>query len=150
MRTFKKILCAVDLVEDSSFITAYAATMAKAFDASVLVLYVSPIFGQFMGLNVPEISIETVRAELFEEAEKKMGEFLPEHFAGIVAEGKVVNGDPGEEIIAEAEKNKADLMIMGTRGRSGFDRLLTGSVAGHVVKNSPVPVVTVRPHHTKE
>lgn len=137
-------------MEDSSFIATYAVAMAKAFDASVLVLYVSPVFGQFMSLNVPEISIETVRAELFEEAEKKMGEFLPEHFAGIAVEGKVVNGEPGEEIISEAEKNKADLVIMGTHGRSGFDRLLAGSVAGYVVKNSTAPVVTVRPNHLKE
>jgi nucleotide-binding universal stress UspA family protein len=51
---------------------------------------------------------------------------------------------PGETIVAAARDAKADLIVMGTHGRTGVNRLLLGSVAEHVLRHSPCPVVTVR------
>ena len=55
-----------------------------------------------------------------------------------------------EPLVDVAEECEADMIIMGTHGRKGIDRILFGSVAEKVVKNSPIPVLTIRPsgHYT--
>ena len=75
-----------------------------------------------------------------------MEDFVAEHFQGVKATGKVVNGYAAEEILNLTATVGADLIIMGTHGRKGIDRILFGSVAEKIVKSSPVPVMTVRPH----
>jgi len=59
-------------------------------------------------------------------------------------ETTTVEGSPAREIVDHAASIGADLVVMGTHGRSGVDRLLLGSVAERVVRSSPVPVLTVR------
>jgi nucleotide-binding universal stress UspA family protein len=56
----------------------------------------------------------------------------------------MVRGIPADEIIRLAKAEHADLIVMGTHGRSGLRRLLMGSVAEEVVRKSPVPVLTLR------
>jgi len=56
----------------------------------------------------------------------------------------VVNGSPSRSIVDHARSNECDLIVMGTHGRGGIDRLLLGSVAERVVRAAPVPVTTVR------
>ena len=56
----------------------------------------------------------------------------------------VIEGSPPREIVEYAERNGCDLVVMGTHGRGGIDRLLLGSVAEKVVRGSNVPVLTVR------
>ena len=58
---------------------------------------------------------------------------------------EVVVGYAAEEILSLAENEDADLIVMGTHGRKGIDRILFGSVAEKVVKNSSRPVLTIRP-----
>jgi universal stress protein A len=61
----------------------------------------------------------------------------------------VLKGTPYEEISRFAEENKIDLIVIGTHGRTGLDRMLFGSTAEQVVRYAPCPVLTVRlPKHT--
>ncbi|MEF8907324.1 MAG: universal stress protein [Haloarculaceae archaeon] len=53
-------------------------------------------------------------------------------------------GSPAREIVAYAAEEDCDVVVMGTHGRTGVDRLILGSVAERVVRSSPVPVLTVR------
>ena len=145
MPAIKKILCALDLSQHSALVADYAVTMAKAFDAEVVAVYAAPALTQYVGFHVPPSSIENFVGEIITGAEKTMETFVAEHFSGIKATGKVVNGYAAEEILGLAESVGADLIIMGTHGRKGIDRLLFGSGAEKVVKTSPVPVMTVRP-----
>lgn len=69
--------------------------------------------------------------------------------AGVEAHGMVTEGDPAEEIVHYAESNAVDLIGLGTTGRGGFERFLVGSVADHVIRTSPVPVLTLRQTDTK-
>ena len=55
-----------------------------------------------------------------------------------------VDGNPAECILSEAARLAADLIVLGTHGHSGLDRLLLGSVAEHIVRTASVPVLTVR------
>ena len=145
MKSFKKIICALDLSQHSSLVAQYAVTMAKAFDAEILAVYAAPALTQYVGFHVPPSSIENFVGEIVAGAEKTMEEFVTEHFQGVKATGKVVNGYAAEEILNLVESSGADLIIMGTHGRKGIDRILFGSVAEKIVKSSTVPVMTVRP-----
>jgi nucleotide-binding universal stress UspA family protein len=65
--------------------------------------------------------------------------------AGVTAEFLVWEGDPGGSIAAAAEAEGADLLVVGTRGRSGAERMFLGSVSDHVVRHAGCPVLVVRP-----
>ncbi|WP_435332789.1 universal stress protein [Haloarchaeobius sp. TZWWS8] len=56
----------------------------------------------------------------------------------------ILEGSPSKEVVRYAEENDCDLIVMGTHGRGGIDRLLLGSVAERVVRSSSVPVLTVQ------
>ena len=74
-----------------------------------------------------------------------MSAFTDEHFPGLAVTGLVRAGYPAEEILAAAEEEHADMIVMGTHGRTGFDRMLFGSVAEKVVMAAACPVLTVKP-----
>jgi nucleotide-binding universal stress UspA family protein len=145
VKTIKKIVCALDLSQHSTLVAEYAVTMAKAFDAEIIAIYAAPALTQYVGFHVPPSSIENFVGEIVSGAEKTMQDFVAEHFQGVKATGKVVNGYAAEEIINMLDSTDADLLIMGTHGRKGIDRILFGSVAEKVVKSSKVPVMTIRP-----
>ncbi|MFW5735234.1 MAG: universal stress protein [Oceanidesulfovibrio sp.] len=145
MKQVKKILCAVDFSEFSPVVAETAKTMAKAFGAEIIVLYAAPSLSQYVGFHVPPTAIENFVGEIVTGAEKSMDNFLAEHFEGVTTTGKVATGYAAEEILKEAKDEKADLIVMGTHGRTGIDLILFGSVAEKVVKSSTIPVLTVRP-----
>lgn len=144
-KNIKKIICALDLSQHSTLVAEYAVTVAKAFDAEIIAVYAAPALTQYVGFHVPPSSIENFVGEIVAGAEKTMQDFVAEHFQGIKAVGRVVNGYAAEEILSLIESEHADLIIMGTHGRKGIDRILFGSVAEKIVKSSPIPVMTIRP-----
>ncbi len=145
MVAIKKIICALDLAETSKEVAEYATMLAKLSNAEVVALYVAPTMTQYTGFHVPPNSIDTFVAEIVDGAKKSMDEFVKENFQGVNVKSDVVIGYAAEEILANAERENADLIIMGTHGRTGIDRMLFGSVAEKVVKNSVIPVLTIRP-----
>ena len=145
MADIKKVLCAVDFSDYSPSVADYANMIAKCSNAKILVLYVAPSLSQYVGFHVPPSSIESFVGEIVSGAEDTMNAFVKEHFDQMDVEGKVVTGYPAEEILGIAEDEKCDMVVMGTHGRKGIDRILFGSVAEKVVKSSTVPVLTVRP-----
>ncbi len=145
MKEIKKIVCAVDLSDHSKSIAEYTITIAKLTGAEVLVVYTAPSLSQYVGFHVPPNTIENFVGEIVTGAEKSMDTFVAENFPGISAKGVVLIGYAADEIVNKAEEEEADLIIMGTHGRKGLDRILFGSVAEKVVKNASQPVLTIRP-----
>ncbi|MBO4335981.1 MAG: universal stress protein [Desulfovibrio sp.] len=145
MKDIKKILCAVDLSEHSKQVAEYAATLAEKLQASVLVVYTAPSLSQYVGFHVPPNTIENFVGEIVTGAEQSMQSFVAEHFKGLDAKGQVLIGYAAEEILNRATEEQVDMIIMGTHGRKGIDRILFGSVAEKVVKNARIPVLTIRP-----
>jgi nucleotide-binding universal stress UspA family protein len=141
----KKILCAVDFSENSPMVAEYALGLAKSTGAQLVVLYVAPSLNQYVGFHVPPTSIENFVGEIVTGAEKTMETFVQENFPGAVVAGKVATGYAAEEILTLADKEAVDMIIMGTHGRTGIDRILFGSVAEKVVKSAKCPVLTIRP-----
>jgi nucleotide-binding universal stress UspA family protein len=65
--------------------------------------------------------------------------------AGLKAMPKLLSGDPRHALIDEARREKVDLIVVGSHGRSGVAKLILGSVASHVVTHAPCSVLVVRP-----
>jgi len=145
MADIKKIICAVDFSDYSPKVAEYASMVGGCVNAQIVVLYVAPSLSQYVGFHVPPSSIESFVGEIVTGAEDTMNEFVKDNFKDLNVQGKVVTGYPAEEILSIAEAEKADMIVMGTHGRKGIDRILFGSVAEKVVKSSSVPVLTVRP-----
>ena len=145
MPAVKKILVAIDLSPQSKTVAEYAEYFAKTLEAEVLAVYIAPSLSQYVGFHVPASSIENFVGEVVNGAEKTMDSFVKENFKNIKVQGKVVSGYATDEIIRQSKEYGADIIIMGTHGRIGLDRILFGSVAEKVVKTSSIPVLTVRP-----
>ncbi len=150
MPVFKKILFPVDLSEVSAAIISHVTTMAETFQAELHVLFVARIFKYYDTIYVPPLSIVEFEEKILAGGQRRLDEFVEEHLKGCsVSVVKVIPGDPAEEIVRYIEEHGIDLVVMGTHGRKGLDRVLFGSVASHVVTTSPVPVMTVNPYRKK-
>ena len=145
MPTVKTILCAVDFSEGSPRVAEYAAALAKAAGAEIICLYVAPSLAEYVGFNVPQAALDSFVGDVVTSAGETMDAFVAEHFQGLPVKGLVLAGYPAEEILAAAEEQQADLIVMGTHGRTGIDRIIFGSVAEKVVKSATCPVLTIRP-----
>ncbi|UJX42172.1 universal stress protein [Desulfovibrio sp. JY] len=139
------ILLAVDFSEAAQYLAEYATIFAKGLDARLLVLYVSPSMNRYASLYVPPQSIRTLVDQILEGANRVMHEFMDARFVDVSAEGRVEYGYAPEKILEVARKSGVDMIIMGTHGRRGVDRIPFGSVAEKVVKTATIPVLTVRP-----
>ena len=147
MKEFKKILFPVDLSESSPKIVPFVTTMAQKFESEIHLLFVARVFEYFSGIYVPHPSISRFEGEILEGAKKRLKEFTEEYFSDFPGTGaEVVAGDISEEILKATGSNGIDLLIMGTHGRKGLEKVVFGSVAERVAKASPVPVLLVNPY----
>ena len=147
MKEFKKILFPVDLSESSPKLVPYVTTMAEKFGAEIHLLFVARVFAYFSGIYVPHPSINKFEDEIVEGAKKRLKEFTEEYFSDFPeTKAEVVPGDISEEILKYTGSKGIDLLILGTHGRKGLEKVVFGSVAERVAKASPVPVLLVNPY----
>jgi len=103
---------------------------------------------------VVDIDIETINGELFinrqnsmvilmKEAEANIKKIAEKYTKDLNIEYFTMEGTPQKEIISKAIKWNADIIIVGTHGRTGLEHLLLGSVAEYIVRHSPIPVMVV-------
>lgn len=139
----RTILIPTDFSDGSQAAVEYARLMATAFGARIIVVHVIESVTYLMTESLQWVdvyrrvktAVEPVLAELVTSLQQQ----------GIAASSSLVQGAADEEIVAQARAQHADLIIMGTHGRRGMSRVLTGSVAERVVRTAPCPVLTVRP-----
>lgn len=142
---FKTILFATDFSEGSDFAFQYALSLAKQFDSKILVVHIINEPVDLRGFYVPHISFDKLEEEIEQGAEKLMEQFCRKHMHGYENfETFVLPGIPYDEIINKATELNADLIVMGTHGRTGLDHVLFGSTAEKVVRKSAIPVMTIR------
>jgi len=146
MKDFKIILFPVDLSSASAKIAPYVQNLASRYNARIHLLFVARVFDYFTSMYVPHPSVSQFEKEVIEGAEKRLYEFADESFKDFPGtKTKVVAGDPSDEILNYIGEHAIDLVVMGTHGRKGIDKVIFGSVAERVVKASPVPVMVVNP-----
>lgn len=143
---FSKILVGVDGSEESSHAADYAIHMARKYKAELIALNVILSDMTIFGPTVPQYI-----SELKQEAQSYLNRIKEKIVTDNNYENKtqlrtelIGSTSAASGIVAFAEKEKVDLIIVGTRGRSGFRKLLLGSVASGVVIYSHCPVMVVK------
>ncbi len=149
MNECKKILVPGEHSEVSPKIAPWVLSLAETFRADIYLLFVARRFEHFTSVYVTAESIEKFEKEIIDGAERSLDEFVKKHFEDKDFDRchpKVVVGDAAEEILEYVRTGGMDIVVMGTHGRKGLERVLFGSVADRVVKMSTVPVLTVNPY----
>lgn len=144
MAEIKTILFATDFSEGSERACDITRMLARLSDARVVVLHVITELADKRSRYLPSQVIETVIREVERHAVEDMHAFCEKHFAGLALATEIVIGKGAEQILAQADKAGADLIVMGTHGRTGLEKLVVGSTAEKVVRAATVPVLTVR------
>ena len=138
MLNIQTILHPTDYSERSDYAFRIACSLARDYRAKLVLLHVALRSVTIEG----EAAIAPRSEEYFQgELDKLESVSVP---AGIRVERFVREGDPAGEILRAAQFTNADLIVMGTHGRTGLSRLLMGSVAEQVLRKAPCPVLTVR------
>ena len=123
----KKIMVPVDFSESSKKAVNYGLSLASEFQARLVLMHVAPF-----------------DAALYDRAKLQLLQLIPvEYRAQLDFEIIVKAGDVRAELLAAIEENEIDLVVMGSRGRSYFERLLLGSVTERMLRKVHVPVLTV-------
>lgn len=140
MLPIRIVLHATDMSECSRYAYKLACSIARDYGANLVLVNVVPFQGAMMGgegivIPPPPIDTDHLRNELNKLA-RDSG--LP-HTAIVLADG-----DPAGEILRVAKENRADLIVLGTHGRTGVGRLVMGSVAEQVLRRASCPVLTVK------
>ena len=146
MVEIKRILYPIDFSECSYQVLPYVLNVAEKYDAEIYLLYVLDDLRQFAGMHVPHTSISNFVEQAMVESEKMLDKICDEHLQSCPNfQRRLVMGDPRVEILKMVKSEKIDLVIIGSHSRRGLERIIFGSVAEYVVKNAPVPVLTVKP-----
>ena len=143
---YQNILVPVDGSETSYAAVAQAAELAKAFGGKITVVQVLAldpyIAAEYISATQTNDLIERARTSVLKTREEAAAKFSD---LGIPVEAKLLEGQVvHREIIKEAETSKADLIVIGSHGRTGLKRLFLGSVAQSVLGEAHIPVLVVR------
>jgi nucleotide-binding universal stress UspA family protein len=140
MLPIKTILHPTDFSEQSSQAFRMACAVARDYGARVVVCHVMalPIHAyRELGPFVPEPAV------MEDEVRQTLEAVRPRNPA-VAVEHRLCKGDAATEIVALAGEIKADVIVLGTHGRTGLSRLAPGSVAETVLRRAPCPVLTVK------
>ncbi len=142
----RRLLVPIDFSEGSVRALAWARALARACDAQIVLLHVVDLGATWVPLSGPAVypapvppSIAAQVADVARAALEGLEQEAPE-----VSQRIVRTGHPRDVIPEVAREIAADLIVMGSHSRRGVSRLLIGSVAEHVVRHAPVPVLVVR------
>jgi len=137
----RKLLLATDLGEASEAATDQAFSLAASLGASLLVVSVIDPGSLLLPGGRFRTRVDQERARLEADAQVLVARGRRE---GIDVSFLVWTGDPGDQIVAAAEAEQVDMIVVGSHGRGTVGRLLLGSVSEHVVRNAGCPVLVVR------
>ena len=146
MKKVEKILAPTDLSELSRVGLEYALELARGWGAQVIVYHVA---------NAAELASYKAHSidDLLTKHQETLGKFLSQNFAELLSRvdvrQKVEIGSPATNIVDEAERERSDLIVMSTHGRTGLAHVLIGSVTAQVVRNASCPVFSIHPPRSK-
>ncbi len=152
---FRKILVAFDGSEPAKRAIDYAADLADARNSTLIVLTVVPkvtlpVFPDEGFGSAPIIAAQDfgeyqdrMRA-MYQKSQADIMKDIREHFPTLKAEAILLEGRPSSTIVEEAEKNQADLIVMGSRGLGGISGWILGSTSRRVVESCTKPILVVK------
>ena len=146
MLPIKFILCPTDFSDSSYEALSAACELAEHFKAELTVMHVvAPIPTVVANVGPSAFNINTYQFELESDAKKVLEKVIEDRVPeGIKAHPYITHGNAAEKILLKAaEKDKADLIVIASHGRTGWRDVVFGSVAERVVRLSGAPVLTV-------
>ena len=142
----RKILVATDFSDVSEQAVTYARDFAHQLDAQLVILHVYEVPMLALPIEGMAISPATWAADLSSLWQKKLDECAARHRgAGVPVTALLRNGVVHDEVHRVADVEHADLIIIGTHGRTGANRLLLGSITERVIRTATRPVLSVSP-----
>ena len=146
MINIQQILCPVDFSDFSRHALDHAAAIAKWYDASLTVLHVvAPVMPPAVVPSAPLFPSIVFTPEDLNQFRDAAATFVREEVGDIHATAVAREGSVVGEILRLAGSLPADLLVMGTHGRSGFEHLMLGSVTERIIRKAPCAVLTVPP-----
>ena len=150
MIEIKRILCPIDFSDYSRHALDHAVAMARWYDSTITLLHVRPVapvaaYGSEASI-LPSVILPPADRD---ERLAAMKRFADEAGSDLPIQCETCEGNPAAEILARAKAMPSDLIVMGTHGRSGFERLVLGSVTEKVLRKAACPVLSV-PSHVKD
>ena len=145
MLKFERILCPLDFSEYSARAYDYGYSLARHYEARLYLEHVIPA----LPLLYPEYAspdvVNEIQHDLAANAQRQLEKMASCHPPlAVPVELIVQEGNPADSILTSAEAEAADLIVMGTHGRQGIDRLMMGSVTTKVLHRARCPVLVVR------
>ncbi len=151
MPQIKKILFPVDFTTATDKILPFVKDMVKVFNAKLYIMHVIRSPEEFAGFEMGPAWYATFEKELKEGAEKSMRRLVSEQLEDLEdVETNIEIGDIADTIIGFVNDNDVDMIIIGTHGRKGLEKVMFGSVAEGVIKDAPCPVLTINPYKIKK
>jgi universal stress protein A len=138
-----RILVPIDFSEHSGRALRYAETLAERLGATLHLVHAIEMPAMW-GSETYTVDLGTLLDEMTADATRRMAECRAGVPAALSATSGVELGRPAEVIAQAALDSRADLVVMGTHGRSGLSHLMMGSVAERIIRTAPCPVLTVR------
>ncbi len=144
----KKILCPMDFSELSDLALKYAVLGAREFDAELMVLHAHffelPKYFTPQNAKALFADLQAVEKKILNSLKRHVREILGSMPDDIKLDFRVLDHHPVESIMTSIKKEACDLIVMGTHGLRGIKRFLMGSITESVVRESTVPVFTIR------
>lgn len=145
MENNKQILVPVDFYQHTEKLVEYAVNIAERMKGKVIFLHVMESIMSYPGF-MPE-SYKQFDAEITQHAEKNMRELLSEIKKKYSeCTGVLLGGDVVDSIVTYVDENSIDLIIIGTHGAKGIEKILMGSVAERVLKRASCPTLIFNPY----
>ena len=148
MLTIKRILAPTDLSPFAAVGLRAAADLARRLDAKLMILHVLPDeeLTALAKAHVPPRPVDLIYEDKEFEVRKNFKDEVPEALRrGVQVEIMIVPGVPFLEIVRTAHHREADLIVRATYGRTGLTHARLGSVTEKVLRQSPCPVLSIRP-----
>jgi nucleotide-binding universal stress UspA family protein len=145
MLEIKLILCPVDFSEFSTRAYHYALSLAEHYRAKLVAQHIVELWRYpYADYAASQGDYEEFRRALGEGGKERLREFVKKHTHDEIQPELVVHeGIAADSILSFTQAQKADLIVMGTHGRRGFDRLVLGSVTDRVMRTAPCPVLAI-------
>jgi nucleotide-binding universal stress UspA family protein len=149
MIDIRSIVCPIDFSDFSRLAFDHAMAIAHRYESTITAVHVCPPMPTLAyGTGMPSVPPMILTADERQQVLLDLRRFIAvESGPGLHIHAVVREGNAVREILAEAAHRQADLITLGTHGRSGFDRLLLGSVSEKVLRKASCPVLTVPRRH---
>jgi nucleotide-binding universal stress UspA family protein len=145
MLKIERILCPVDFSECSAKAYDYAYSLARHYEAKLVVQHVAEQLLSFYDGYIPQAQVDEMYAHQSTEAHERFRELADRVGNGVEQEFIFQSGGSAADfILSFAEDRQVDLIVMGTHGRRGLDRLIVGSVVERVLRKTRCPILAVR------